>query len=332
MDILIQVLLLAAGLIIWLGNFDLPFFVQFIVLVLGFVLLVKGADSFVDGAAGIAKKFGIPELIIGLTIVAMGTSAPETAVSLAAALKGNADISIGNVVGSNIMNVLVILGIASVIIPIAVGKSTLKYEMPFVILISGLFFILGMDGTVSRLDGVVLWACFIVYLVYLFIMARKNKDESVSEILSMPLWKALIYTALGLGMIVAGSNCAVDSASVIAVEFGMSDRLIGLTVVALGTSLPELCTSVAAAKKGSADIAIGNIVGSNIFNILFVIGTSSLVIPIAYDAAFFVDSIVMIVTVCALWFLCFFTKKLERWGGAILLFGYAGYFAYLLMK
>lgn len=302
---------------------------QFLLLVLGFALLVKGADFFVDGAASIAKKFGIPDLIIGLTIVAMGTSAPEAAVSIAGAFKGSADISIGNVVGSNLINVLVILGLAAVIIPIAVGVSTVKYEIPFLIAISVLFPILGMDGTMSRIDGIILWICFIAYLIYLFKMAKNGKEEEESTAKDISIPMALLLTVGGAVMIVFGSDFAVDSASTIARTFGMSERFIGLTIVALGTSLPELFTSVTAARKGNADIAIGNIVGSNIFNYLFVIGTSALIIPINFASNFIVDAIIALAAVVFLWFCVFKDKELARIGGSAMLLGYAAYFVYI---
>lgn len=302
---------------------------QFLLLVLGFALLVKGADFFVDGAASIAKKFGIPDLVIGLTIVAMGTSAPEAAVSIAGAFKGSADISIGNVVGSNLINVLVILGLAAVIIPIAVGVSTVKYEIPFLIAISVLFPILGMDGTMSRIDGIILWICFIAYLIYLFKMAKNGKEEEESSAKDISIPMALLLTVGGAVMIVFGSDFAVDSASTIARTFGMSERFIGLTIVALGTSLPELFTSVTAARKGNADIAIGNIVGSNIFNYLFVIGTSALIIPINFASNFIVDAIIALAAVVFLWFCVFKDKELARIGGSAMLLGYAAYFVYI---
>lgn len=302
---------------------------QFGILILGFVLLVKGADIFVEGASGIAKRFGIPELIIGLTIVAMGTSAPEAAVSIAGAFKGSADISIGNVVGSNIMNVLVILGLATVIVPIAVQKSTVMIEMPFLIAVEVLFLVLGMDGTVSHVDGVIYWVCFIVYLIYLFKSAKNNPGEQQEEIKNLPIWKSILFTVLGIVMIVFGSDFAVDGATEIARFFGMSERFIGLTVVALGTSLPELFTSVTAAKRGNADIAIGNIVGSNIFNILFVIGTSAVIIPINFASNFIFDAIIAIAAVVVLWLCTLKDHKLHRWAGVIMLLGYVIYFIYI---
>lgn len=307
---------------------------QVVFLVVGFVMLIKGADWFVDGAASLAGKFGIPQLVIGLTIVAMGTSAPEAAVSISAALQDNAGITIGNVVGSNIMNVLVILGMASVIIPIAVKKSTVKYEIPFTILVTVVLAVLGLwDNQISRLEGGILWILFIVYLAYLFLMTKKGEAEvEENESKLDKVWKMIVFILIGGGLIVYGSDVTVDAATNIAKYFKMSDQLIGLTIVALGTSLPELITSVTAAKKGNADIAIGNIVGSNIFNILFVVGTTALITPVVYAQSFLVDSIVAVVTMLLLLLLVLNKdRKLKRWGGVILLVGYAAYFAYLMI-
>ena len=304
---------------------------QLLLLALGFVMLVKGADWFVDGASGIAVKFHIPQIIIGLTIVAMGTSAPEAAVSITAALGGSADITVGNIVGSNILNVLVILGLASVIIPIAVGKETLKVDAPFMIAISAIFLLLGWDGTITRIDGLILVALFAAYIGYMIWEAIHSNDEG-EEIKELSIGKALLFTVIGLGLIVLGSNVAVDAATELARIFGMSERFIGLTIVALGTSLPELFTSVVAARKGNADIAIGNIVGSNIFNILFVVGLSSLIVDVPFAANFRIDMIVAIAAAIFLWVAPMKDKKLVRWHGAVMLLGYAGYFVYLLMQ
>ena len=302
--------------------------IQLGLLVLGFVLLVKGADFFVDGAAGIALRLGIPELIIGLTIVAMGTSAPEAAVSITAAFKGNADIAVGNVIGSNILNVLVILGISALFVSIAVGSSTIKYELPFMFLISCLFLALGYDRVVDRMDGVVLWICFLIYLGYLFIMTKNSDQPKTEEGLTIPM--AVFYTLLGMIMIVLGSDTTVDAATELARIMGMSQRFIGLTIVALGTSLPELVTSVSAARKGNADIAIGNIVGSNIFNILFVLGTSALIIPINFMPVFRIDAVVVIASALLL-LLCSLNKRLGKRSGVIMLAFYALYFIFVIL-
>lgn len=301
---------------------------QLVLLVVGFVMLVKGADWFVEGAAGIAAKFGIPQLVVGLTIVAMGTSAPEAAVSITAALKGSADITIGNVVGSNIMNILVILGLTAVIIVTPVAKSTVKIEIPYMIAITFLLLALGMSGNqITFWEGVILWAAFLVYLGYLFWMATKNKEEEEEE---KPVWKLLVLTLVGLVLVVWGSDVTVDAASAIASAFGMSERLIGLTIVAFGTSLPELCTSVSAAMKGKSDIAIGNIVGSNIFNILFVVGTTALITPVTFQANFVIDTLIAAAAAILLWLCVFRKQRLNRTGGIIMLISYAAYFVYLM--
>lgn len=307
---------------------------QLVLLAFGFLLLVKGADWFVDGASGIADKLGIPQLVIGLTIVAMGTSAPETAVSIAAAIKGNADIAVGNVVGSNILNILIILGITSVITSIAVAKTTIRYEIPIMLAITFLLLIFGATGgTINLLEGIVLLLCFAAYLFYMFVMVKKGEMQADElENTQKPLWKLLIACAVGLVIIVWGSDVTVDAATIIAKEIGISDKFIGLTVVALGTSLPELVTSVVAARKGKADIAIGNIVGSNIFNILFVLGTSALIIPVVFEMSFVIDCLVAVAAGVVLWLSVFRKKKLTRIDGIIMLVCYAAYFAYLLVK
>ncbi len=308
--------------------------IQFLLLAVGFVLLTKGADWFVDGAASIADRLGIPQLVIGLTIVAMGTSLPEAAVSIAAATKGSAEITIGNVVGSNILNVLLILGITSVIRAIPVQKSTVRIEIPFTIGVTGLLALLGLtDGYVSRFDGAILWAFMILYLFYLLRMAKhgNSQDEEEDGSKKKPIWLLFLMVIVGGGMIVFGSDVTVDAATIIAKHIGMSERFIGLTIVAFGTSLPELVTSVTAALKGKSDIAMGNIVGSNIFNILFVVGTAALITPVVYASRFFVDSMVAIATVVLL-FLCVLRKHaLGRLGGLIMLACYGGYFVYLII-
>ena len=245
-------------------------FLQVIILLAGFLFLVKGADWFVEGAASIAKKLGIPQLIIGLTIVAMGTSMPEAAVSITAAINKNAGITIGNVVGSNILNIFIILGITAVITNVAIQKSTLLYEIPFMTVITIILLIFGITGSeVTFIEGVIFWILFLIYLGYLFVMAKKGNNQEEAEAKDNPVWKCMLLMVIGGILVVKGSDFAVSGATEIARYFGMSERFIGLTIVALGTSLPELVTSVTAARRGNTGIAIGNIVGSNIFNILF---------------------------------------------------------------
>lgn len=304
--------------------------IQLALLALGFVLLVKGADWFVDGAASIAAKLGVPQLVIGLTIVAMGTSAPEAAVSLTAAFHGNADITIGNVVGSNILNILIILGLAAVICPMKVARLTAFVDIPVTIVITMLLLVLGYDGIVSRLDAAMLLLFFIAYLSYLFVMTKKGlivgeSEEEGAKIQSVP--KALLFTVVGLALIIVGSSFAVDAASAIATMLGLSERFIGLTIVALGTSLPELFTSVAAAIKKNPDMAIGNIVGSNIFNILFIVGLSGLIIPVPFVSAFRFDTLIVTAATVLLFVLTLPTKRLGRVAGIIMLAAYGAYFA-----
>lgn len=304
-------------------------FLQILLLIAGFVMLVKGADWFVDGSSGIARKLGIPQLVVGLTIVAMGTSAPEAAVSITAALKDNADIAVGNIVGSNILNILVILGTAAVITSLAVRKSTLKIEIPYMIGITVILIFLGTSGErITRMEGVLLWILFLVYLSYLFVLARNGREEKQET--EKSTGKLLAGIVGGGAVIVLGSNVTVDSATEIAKIIGVSERFIGLTIVALGTSLPELVTSVVAARKGNADIAIGNIVGSNIFNILFVLGTSALITPVPYESGFLADGVFAAAAGALLWTAVWKNRVLTRPWGIVMLLCYAAYFVYLL--
>lgn len=309
---------------------------QFVLLAVGFALLMKGADWFVDGASKVADKFGIPHLVIGLTIVAFGTSAPEAAVSISAALKGSVELAISNVVGSNIMNVLLILGLSSVIYPLAVKKTTIRFDIPYVFFASVLLLVFGvLDGTIGRIDGLIFWGLLIIYIIYMIRLTQKSQvsDEDFEPAgESDKVWKLLLLILVGGVMIVAGSNVTVDAASNIATEFGMDERLIGLTIVAFGTSLPELVTSCIAAKKKETDIAVGNIVGSNLFNILFVLGSSAVITPIAYKSEFVFDSIVAVLVMVVLWLFVFRKQKLSRIGGVLMLAMYAVYFANLLRQ
>lgn len=312
---------------------------QILLLILGFVLLTKGADWFVDGASGIATKLKIPQIVIGLTIVAMGTSAPETAVSISSALKGSADITIGNVVGSNLINILIILGICSVITSLAVSKETVIVDIPVTIGATVLVFLLGLDGKITLIDGIIITTCFIAYLVYLFVATKKNlRSDSENELENSnesekknSLIKAIIFAILGLAAIIIGSDFTIDSATFLARKMNISERVIGLTVIALGTSLPELFTSVTAAIKKNADIAIGNIVGSCIFNLLLVVGISSIVTTVPFDAKFRIDALIALGATILLFVPCLINKKIGRITGILMLLSYAGYFTYLLL-
>ncbi len=307
--------------------------IDVVLLLVGFVMLIKGADYFVDGASGIADKLKIPQIVIGLTIVAFGTSAPEAAISISAALKGSADISIGNIIGSNIMNILLILGIASCITPLAVENTTVKYEIPFVIFITVLLVVLGaLFGKLNFICGIILWAIFIGFFVYLIRISKKKRPQAEAPKQATKLPVLIFFTVLGLAAIVVGSQVTVNSASSIARALGVSERIIGLTIVAFGTSLPELMTSVSAARKGKNEIAVGNIVGSNIFNILFILGTTSLITAVPYGTEFIFDGIVAVIAAALLFVGVAGRKKLGRAMGASMLAVYAAYFIYLLVK
>ena len=332
---------------------DMEIIKQLAILIVGFALLVKGADLFVDGASGIAKKFGIPELIIGLTIVAMGTSAPEAAVSIAAAIKGSAGISIGNVIGSNIMNIFIILGAVAAIVPLKIERSTIRYEMPYTILVTAFFVWMGKDGLITRIDGGILWAGLILYIIYLIRQSKQKSEEEIPAMVAADtvksnvqetvadttpepaeqehpsIIKLLALTVIGLVVILVSSDYAVDAAVALAKVFDISDRVIGLTIVALGTSLPELVTSVTAALRGNADLAVGNVVGSCIFNILFVLGTSALILPIACAPNFLSDAYVAVGATVLLLIFGYTQMKIVRWEGWMLIGCYLayGYFA-----
>ena len=294
-----------------------------ILLVVGFILLIKGADVFVEGASKVAAMLHIPQIVIGLTIVAFGTSAPEAAVSIASAYKGTAGIAIGNIIGSNIVNVLLILGISGMIGVLAVKKSTFFIETPFVIVITIALLFLGYpDGSITKVDGGILWMFFLLFLFYLYRLTKRGDR----------MWKLIVLIVLGIICVVIGSQVTVDAASSIAQSFGVSDRIIGLTIVSIGTSLPELVTSVSASLKGKNDIAIGNIIGSNIFNILFVLGTASLVAPhgIPFASNFLLDGLIAIVAIVM--FMIFIGKdmKLKKYGAFIMLISYVCYLVYIL--
>lgn len=300
-------------------------------LVIGFVALIKGADWFVEGAAKLAGRFGIPQLVIGLTIVAMGTSLPEAAVSIQGAWKGTAGIAVGNVLGSNIFNVLVILGVTALIAALPLQRSTMLVEIPYMLFVTIALLALGVGGAcISRVDGVVLWVLFLIYLGYLWWMVRKNKEEQPDTQEQTSVLKCVILLVVGVVLIVAGSHFTVNGACGLAQMAGISERVIGLTIVACGTSLPELVTSLVAAKKKHADIAIGNIVGSNIFNILFVIGTAALITPISFEQVFIPDAWIAFAAGVLLLVGVIRRQRLSRACGAVMLACYIGYLVYLI--
>ena len=314
-------------------------FLALVKLVIGFMLLVKGADCFVDGASSVAKKFRIPAFVIGLTIVAFGTSAPELAVSITAAMKGSNDIAIGNVVGSNIFNTLVVLGASAAITPIVVDKGMIKKDYPLSIFAAVLLGILALDTiffkadvmSLGRLDGIILLIAFAGFMVMTVKAGMEGRTEE-EEVEAMPMIKALIFIVLGLVGIVWGGDLSVEGAKEIARFFGLSEAIIGLTIVALGTSLPELVTSIIAAKKGESDIAVGNVIGSNIFNIFLILGVSSTILPMNVSNTYLYD-IAMLVAVMVLTYLPIAkTKKVTRSMGIIMVLVYVVYTVYLIMR
>ena len=303
----------------------------YILLILGFVFLVRGADLFVDGSSSIAKHLKIPSVIVGLTIVAMGTSAPEASVSITASIAGNSDISLGNIVGSNIFNFLVVIGISAIICPVISHKDILKRDLWWNFGITGLLLLLMLDNKISQIDGIILLFGMGLYLFIVIKNALKNRTtETEEKLLSVP--KSIVFMAIGLAAIICGGNFVVDNASIIAKSLGLSETLIGLTIVAVGTSLPELVTSITAARKHESGIALGNAVGSNIFNILFILGASSALTPINVAPELFIDTIILIV-VSILIFLFAFTKKItNRLEGVVCVFLYIAYTAYIILR
>lgn len=312
--------------------------VDIILLVVGFVVLIKGADLFVDGASNVALNFKVSKMLIGLTIVAFGTSAPEFAVSVKGLLSNSGDIVLGNVIGSNILNILLILGVSAIIHPLVVKNNTVKKELPITLLITSLFAVLLSDNifdkkltsSFTRGDGIVLILFFLVFIYYLITLMR-NKVEEEKDKEVMPLFKAIMFTLVGLISIIIGSNFVVDSASALAKAIGISERIISLTIIALGTSLPELVTSVTATKKGEYDIAIGNVVGSNIFNIGIVIGLPvALLGGIGTIAFSYVDLIVMIATALMLFVFSRNDYKISRREGICFLLVFVVYYGYVM--
>ena len=310
--------------------------------VVGLLLIVKGADWLTDGASSIARKFNISTLVIGLTIVAFGTSAPELVVSSMASISGETDIAIGNVVGSNIFNVLAIMGITALIAPVPVKGNNIKYEVPLAILASVAVFVMASDAlfngggenVITRGEGIILLCFFLIFLAYTFAIARSGVDaEGQSEVKQMPMWKSILLFLVGLGCLVFGGDTMVDGASGIAGFLGVSQSIIALTIVSAGTSFPELVTSIVAARKGDTDMAMGNVVGSNIFNIFLILGTAATISPLSGGSITMVDYGLLLFSIVALWLACKFGKtyhKITRTEGAMLVLCCIAYYSYLV--
>ena len=316
---------------------------SFVILIIGFFFLIKGADLFVDGAASIARKFNIPSMVIGLTIVAMGTSAPEAAVSITSSLAGQNDMSVANVVGSNFFNILMVLGVSAIIAKLPVQKNTIKKDTPFLLIVSVLLLIFAFDKNISRIEGIIFLVIF-VYFLYTTVKSAKNTKESTSlsdnEIAvsdndipaDTPMFKTIILSLIGIAGIIFGGDMVVDSATSIATMFGMSANLVGLTIVAVGTSLPEFVTSIVAIKKGETEIAIGNVIGSNVFNILLVLGLATAIFPIAISTFALIDIIFMVAITILLYL---FMKKdncLVKKHGFIFIILYIAYMTYTIIR
>lgn len=303
---------------------------SFILLLIGFLLLIKGADYFVDSASAIARKFHIPSMIIGLTIVSIGTSLPELSVSLTSALIGKNDLAVANVVGSNIFNMLMGLGVTSIISKLPIEKNTIENDIPFLNIIGSILLIMMLNLTLNRFEGILLIGLLIGFLFYIIKPVLNNKEESNEE--SKLSFKTILLGILGVVGIILGGDMVVDSASNIAKMFGMSQNLIGLTVVALGTSLPEFVTSVIAGIKGENEIAIGNIIGSNIFNILMILGISSIISPIVISFISVIDIMFMIAIGILLYVFVVKSKTLKRYQGIVFIFLYIGYISYTIFR
>lgn len=308
-------------------------FITILLLIIGFFLLVKGSDVFVDGSVSVAKILRVPAVIIGLTIVSVGTSAPEAAVSITAGINGSNEIAISNLVGSNIFNILCVAGVSAFISPFMVDKEVLKRDFPVSLAIMVLVTVMCFTGRViSQLEGVILFVIFILYIAYLIRNAIKNRVESINNEKPMSALKSILFILIGIAAIIGGGQLVVSSAKVIAKVFGMTETLIGLTIVAIGTSLPELVTSIVAARKGQSDIAIGNVVGSNIFNLVFVLGMSSAFNSIVVVPEAMIDAIIMLAVNIIGFILCLTARKLNRAEGAFMILTYVAYTGYLLVR
>lgn len=304
---------------------------EYLLLIIGFALLIKGADFFVEGSSSLAKILKVPSVIIGLTIVAMGTSAPEASVSINAALSGNNEIAISNVIGSNIFNGLVVVGICAFIAGFKTNLEILKRDMPVNIVITAILILMLIDGKLNRLEGIILLLGMIVYLICMVISALKNRENGEPcKVLSLPV--SVLYIIGGLIAVIFGGNLVVDKACIIAANFGVSQNFIGLTIVAIGTSLPELVTSIVATRKGDSGLALGNAIGSNIFNILFILGMSAAISPLNVLNESIIDCIILLVSGIVLFIFAFTKRTMNRWEGAACVLLYAAYTVYLFIR
>lgn len=304
---------------------------EYLLLLIGFVLLIKGADFFVDGSSSLARIMKVPSVIIGLTIVAMGTSAPEASVSINAALAGSNDIAISNVIGSNLFNGLVVVGVCAFMAGFKTNPEILKRDMPLNIIVTAILCIMLLDRHINRIEGIILLIGMAVYIAVMVISALKNREAADEcKILSLP--KSLIFIIGGLIAVIFGGTLVVDNACLIAKDFGVSENFIGLTIIAIGTSLPELVTSITATRKGDSGLALGNAIGSNLFNILFILGMSATICPLNVLSESIIDCIILLVSAVILYVFARTKKTMNRWEGIVCVFLYVGYTAYLLIR
>lgn len=300
-------------------------------ILIGVIAVLWGADKFTDGAAAIARKMNIPEIVIGLTIVAMGTSAPELFTSVVSALKGSTGLALGNIVGSNIFNSLLIVGAAAAVAPISISQATIVKDIPFALVSSLLLTAVCLDGNLTRIDSLLLLIGFALFLAYTLQIARNGKTEDSKSEISQALWKSILFIIIGLACLIVGSNLFVNGASIVAEQLGVSDAIIGLTIVAGGTSLPELATSIISARKGQSGIAIGNVVGSNVFNILAILGITGFISPMRdLDGITTIDFTLLILSIILVWAMSFTKHKIERWEGFTLISIFALYLGWLI--
>lgn len=302
-----------------------------VLLIVGFVLLIKGADYFVDGSSGLAKIFKIPSVVVGLTIVAMGTSLPEASVSITASLSGSNELSLSNVLGSNIFNLLMVIGISALVFCVTSDKDIIKRDLPVNLGLTALLLIMILNGVLSRVEGLILIVLMVSYILVLIKNAMKNRVEEENDE-KLPVWKCLIFIVFGIAAVILGGNFVVDSSTKIATSLGMSENLVGLTIVAIGTSLPELVTSVVATKKGETGLALGNAVGSCIFNILFILGASALLSPLTANLENIIDIAILIGVSLFFVVICNLCKKLTRTHGILCVLIYVAYTAYIIAR
>lgn len=304
---------------------------QVLLLIFGIVVVLKSADWLTNGAVGLATKLGISQIVIGLTIVAIGTSMPEFFVSIVSAIKGTPDLAVGNIVGSNIFNVLLIVGVAATVAPIAIQRATIRRDIPIAIVASIMLTFMMLDDNISRIDALILFAAFIAF-IWITLRNSKNdaneKDALTEKVI--PTWKSVLFIIFGLVGLVLGSNIFVDNASSLAHGWGISDAVIGLTIVAGGTSLPELATSAVAARKGDSGIAIGNVLGSNVFNILMILGLTGIISPMHIQNITYIDMAVMVISMVLFWLFSFTKLRVERWEGCVLIACFLGYITWLV--